>query len=126
MPRGVYQRKEGVSAMTVEEIAEAEKRLEGQVSPLPAPKAAAVQTVSAPDGSSRQRVGNFSRPAQMGDSGTLRHFAHTPAPRDGWIEMTPEMAQKYENERRLIAYNSDEGIGYIRREPSPLSQKRTT
>ena len=126
MPRGVYERSKAPesSAMSVDEIKEAEKRIEGKVSPLPAPKGAAVETVTAPDGFQRKRVGNFSRPAQLGDSSTLKHFAHTPADREGWIEMSPEMAAKYEEQRLLIGYNSEEGIGFLRRNPSPLPTKR--
>ena len=130
MPRGVYQRKEaaaGGSVMTKEEIAEAEARIEGKVSPLPAPKGAAVETITAPDGFQRKRVGNFSKPAELGDSSTLKHFAHTEPDyeADGWIEMTPEMALKYEEERRLIGYNSDRGLGLISKKPSLIPKKRT-
>lgn len=129
------------TVMTKADLEEAEKRVEGKVSPfnsrkvtkngketvIPATplKGAPVKEVLNQDGTTRKIAGMFTKPAKMGDSGTLRHFKHTPADRTGWIEMNEEMAREYEEQRILVGYDAEEGIGLLSRTPSPLPEKKT-
>ena len=105
----------GGDAMTQEELNEAEDRIKGKVSPLPAPRPAIGVEVNNPDGWTGRKVGSFVTPAKVGDSGTLKHFKHTPAPRDGWVEMSFEEMAEYEKEGLLMAYCGEEGIGLLKR-----------
>lgn len=116
MPRGVYERKpqEG-NVMTADELQEAEKRVEGKQSPLPAPKVPQGIQVAREDGFMRKQVGNFMAPAKMGDNGTLKHFKHVKAPKAGWIPMTFDEMAEYENQGILIAYDGEDGTGLIQR-----------
>lgn len=132
--------KDRPQVMTKEELIEAEKRVEGKTSPFnsqkivkngktvvraatPIPAAPQVE-VTAPDGHKRATVGVFTKPAKMGDSGTLKRFAHTPADRTGWMEMTMDEAKEYENQRILVAYDPEEGLGLLNRTPTPLPEKK--
>ena len=114
MPKGVYERSQG-SAMTAEELNEAEARVADKISPLPKPKAAPAREVVREDGTVRKSVGVFTSPAKIGDNGTLKHFKHTPADRTGWIEMSFEEMAEYEAQGILVGYCAEEGLGLIKR-----------
>lgn len=126
--------------MNKQDLEEAEKRVEGKVSPfnsqkivkngkttirpatpMPTPQ---IQNVVAPDGHVRGTVGVFTKPAQMGHSGTLKKFAYIQSDRAGWIEMSPEDAKQYEADRILVAYDPEEGVGLIKTNPTPLPEKK--
>jgi hypothetical protein len=132
--------KDRPQTMTKQELEEAEKRVEGKVSPfnsqkivkngktvirpatpMPTPK---MQEVVAPDGHVRATVGVFSKPAKIGHGGTLKRFAYIQSDRAGWIEMSPDDAKQYEADRILVAYDPDEGVGLIKTNPTPIPEKK--
>lgn len=126
MPAGRPKKLQGES-MSEQELQDAEKRMEGKKSPLrendfklPAPS----RVYNSVDGRPIKQFGNAASP-RVGHQGTLKAFAHIEPnwEEDGWIEMTHEESLKYQDEKVLMGYDADKGLGLIRQTKRGKNEK---
>jgi|SRR5208282_1497089 len=114
MPRGVYERtRKDVVPMNEAELKAVEEKAEGVISPLPPIEGNKSQPVP---GTHRVRVGNFIKPALMGDGGTLKRFQHVEPDyeADGWVSMSWQQMHKYQKEGLLVGWNADKQMGLLK------------
>lgn len=106
--------------MTSEDIALAEKRVEGKRSPLHEDDFKEIEQdmatrdiMKTEDGRKISRVGNFQAPLVMGHESTLKKFARIEPNYRGWIKVTNEEALLYQELRVMIGHDGDKKLGLI-------------
>ncbi len=128
MPRGVYNRNKdeqseqtAVAPMSKDELQAVVDKNKDKISPF---------TVSdlgikpkegqAVPGTHRVRVGNFTKPALIGDPNTLKNFSHIPLTQmeyeeEGWIPMTWDEMYDYQEKQMLAGWDADAGYGLLKK-----------
>lgn len=106
--------------MNSEDIALAEKRIEGKRSPLHEDDFKELQEnmatrdiMKTDDGRKISRVGNFQAPLVMGHESTLKKFARIEPNYRGWIKVANEEALLYQDLRVMIGHDGDKKLGLI-------------
>lgn len=106
--------------MTSEDIALAEKRIEGQRAPLHEEdfkeveeKMATRRILKTEDGRNIAQVGKFNTSPNFGDSQTLKRFARIEPDYTGWIKCTNQEALAYQDLRVMIGHDGDKKLGLI-------------
>lgn len=106
--------------MTSEDIALAEKRIEGKRAPLHEEDFKEIEKdmvtrdiMKTEDGRKISRVGNFQAPLTMGHESTLKKFARIEPSYKGWIKVTNEQAILYQQLRVMVGHDGDKKLGLI-------------
>ena len=122
MPRGVYERpakeqQAEVAVMDKDELQEVVDKNKDKVSPFTVAELGIKPKAGQPvPGTHRVRVGNFTKPALIGDPNTLKSFAHKALTleeykEDGWIEMTWDEMYEHQAQQMLAGWDADvEGL----------------
>ena len=106
--------------MTSEDIALAEKRIEGKRAPLHEDdfkevedKMTTRKVLETADGRRISQVGKFNTSPNFGDSQTLKRFARIEPDYTGWIKCTNQEALAYQELRVMIGHDGDKRLGLI-------------
>jgi hypothetical protein len=137
MPRGQYDRsaikvpaqQAEVAVMDKDELQAVVDKNKDKVSPFTVADAGIKPKVGqAVPGTHRVRVGNFTKPALIGDPNTLKTFEHKPMTaeeyeEEGWVKMTWDEMYKYQEEMLLVGWDADAGYGLLKKQNPKRREK---
>lgn len=129
MPRGIYDRSKQaseqqaeVAVMSKDELQSVVDKNKDKISPFTETGLGIKPKAGQPvPGTHRVRVGNFTKPALIGDPNTLKTFQHNAMTveeyeEEGWIPMTWEQMYEYQEKALLVGWDADVGYGLLKKQ----------